>query len=114
MEIKSISRPWLKQVKQGTRYNPDKFYQSREWKTTRASFIASEPLIQLPPIHNIPYQNKFCVECWKKGKIVDMQMVDHKDRIRAGGSKTDYTNLQSMCNKCHAAKSANERNELHK
>jgi len=114
MEIKSIPRPWLKQVKQGTRYNPDKFYQSKEWKQTRATFLVSEPLIQLPPIHMIPYQNKYCVECWKEGKIVDTYAVDHIQRKRADGDWTDHSNLQGLCKRHHAQKSANESNEAQK
>lgn len=41
-------------------------------------------------------------------------MVDHKVRILDGGDKFDWSNLQAMCNKCHAAKSARESNESRK
>ena len=112
MEIKTIPRPWVKNTKQGTRYAPDPFYQSREWKQTRASFLASPPLIQLPPILSIPYQNKYCVECWKAGKIVDTHTVDHIKRKRADGEWTDHSNLQGLCSRHHAQKSATEKNEL--
>ena len=111
MEIKSIKRPWLKQSKQGNRYNKDGFYQTKEWKSTRSCFLASHPHIQLPPIHGIEYQNIYCVECWKQGKIVDTFIVDHIQRKRAGGSATDQTNLQGLCNPHHNAKSAREKNE---
>src|SRR6187549_3829798 len=114
MEIKSIKRPWDKQVKQGTRYAPDKFYQSREWKQTRSAFLASAPLIDLPAIHHVPYQNKFCVECWKKGKIVDGHSLDHQISIKMGGHKTDFNNLAFLCKKCHAQKSSNEGKQIEK
>lgn len=114
MEIKSIKRPWEKKVKQGNRYNRDPFYHTSEWRSTRTTFFASEPLIQLPPIMGIPFQNRYCVECWKRGKIVEAQVLDHKKRIKDGGSKTDHENLQGLCNHDHAVKSANEANETRK
>ncbi len=111
MEIKSIARPWLKQVKQGQRYNKDTFYNTKEWKSTRASFLSSPPHVELSPIHHISYANKYCIECWKKGKITDTFIVDHIQRKRAGGSATDHANLQGLCNPHHNAKSAREKNE---
>lgn len=111
MEIKNIKRPWIQQAKQGTRYNRDTFYQTKEWKSTRTSFLMSEPWQQLPPIHGIKYQNIYCFECWKKGKIVDTFIVDHIQRKRAGGDWTDFSNLQGLCNPHHNAKSAREKNE---
>lgn len=110
MEIKSIKRPWS-QVKQGNRYNPDKFYQSKEWKLIRTCFLASPPWQVLPPIMGIPYQNKYCVECWKTNKINDTYAVDHIQRKRADGHCTDHNNLQGLCKHHHAVKSANEANE---
>lgn len=101
MEIKNIRRPWEKKMNQGTRNRgeEDKFYHTSEWKRVRASYLAAHPHCE-------------CDEC--KGKRVSADMVDHKIRIKAGGSKTDWSNLQSLTNKCHAKKSAKEANEAQK
>jgi 5-methylcytosine-specific restriction endonuclease McrA len=37
------------------------------------------------------------------------QMVDHIAQIRLGGSRLDFTNLQSLCNRCHDRKRQTER-----
>ena len=95
MEIKTIKRPWIKEAKHGKRYNPNPFYQSSEWKTIRARKLQ---------------QSHFC-ECENcTGKMVRAEMVDHRIPISQGGSPTDMSNLQSMTNKCHNAKSAREKN----
>lgn len=111
MIISKIKRPWIGQNSQGTRYNPDPFYHTNEWRDTRISFFLSEPLIQLPPINGIKFKNKYCVDCWKSGKITDVHTVDHIKRIKEGGSRTDHANLQGQCKRHHAVKSANEANE---
>lgn len=113
MEIKPIKRPWQPQHKQGKRHNPDPFYQSREWKFIKQSFINSAPLIKLEPIHGIEFKNDYCVECWKEGKIVKMYALDHIQRRRDGGSD-EHENLQGLCKKHHASKSAEEANETKK
>ena len=46
----------------------------------------------------------FCVGCHAPA-----EMVDHIDPINNGGDPWDLENTQSMCNKCHARKSATER-----
>lgn len=79
---------------QGTRNNDTRFYRTPEWRRTRAAFLQSHPN---------------CVECGKKA-----EMVDHRKRILDGGEKHDWNNLQAMCNKCHASKSAKESNESRK
>lgn len=95
MIIKEVKRPWIKSTSyQGARNNDTSFYRTKEWIATRKAFLASNP---------------DCIECGKKA-----QMVDHKTRILDGGSKTDWNNLQPMCNSCHARKSAQERNRLYK
>lgn len=95
MKIEEVRRPWSKATKsQGARNNSTSFYRTPEWKKTRLSFLQSHPN---------------CVNCGDKA-----QMVDHKIRILEGGSKTDWNNLQSMCNKCHASKSARESNQTRK
>jgi hypothetical protein len=111
MQIKEIKRPWDSPYKQGKRNNPDPFYHTQEWKRTRTGFIASPPWQQLPPINGKAYSNHYCAPCWREGKITPMHTVDHIQRIKAGGSRTDHHNLESQCKHHHAIKSANESNE---
>lgn len=114
MEIKTVKRPWIKNVNQGTRNNPDPWYHSKEWQQTRNGFIMSIPWQELPPLNNRPYSNKYCAPCWKEGMITPVHTVDHVQRIKSGGSRTDYRNMESQCKKHHAIKSANEANEKYK
>lgn len=96
MKIESINRPWLKsgEKSQGVRNNDRSFYNTPEWRRTRAQFLTS---------------NQYCVKCGAKA-----EMVDHKQRILDGGDKHNWNNLQAMCNRCHASKSARESNETRK
>ena len=99
MNISHIQRPWTRKYNQGKRYNPDPFYQSSEWKAIRKAKLTKDP---------------YC-ECEEhRGKKVKAEMVDHIVRIKAGGSSTNPNNLQSLTNRCHAIKSANEANESKK
>jgi 5-methylcytosine-specific restriction enzyme A len=95
MKIESIKRPWMKNTQtQGARNNNTDFYRTPAWRKTRADFLNSNP---------------YCINCGNKA-----EMVDHKKRILEGGDKLSWDNLQPMCNKCHASKSAKERNELYR
>jgi 5-methylcytosine-specific restriction endonuclease McrA len=53
-----------------------------------------------------------CQICLEKGKITEAigrkGSVDHKVAIRDGGALYDPNNLQLLCLKCHAVKSARE------
>ena len=106
MEIKPRKRPWEKQHRQGNRYNPDPFYQSAIWKQTRKAFINSTTTIDGKEV-----SNAICIECYKLGHTEPVHTVDHIHRIKAGGDRTDHSNLQSLCKHHHAIKSANEANE---
>lgn len=98
MEIKSIKRPWAKQYNQGNRYNPDPWYNSSEWKTIRARKLEMNPYCE-------------CEQC--KGKKIKAECVDHPIPIKEGGSRTDMSNLMSLTLKCHARKSAEDKNRLY-
>lgn len=69
------------------------FYSSTEWRATSKAFREEHPL---------------CEECLKSGRIRPAQLVDHIVPIRQGGAKLDPSNLQSLCNACHSAKSIKE------
>jgi 5-methylcytosine-specific restriction enzyme A len=111
MTIQDIRK---KKVNQGKRYDKDPFYQSAEWKSCRTRFLMSEPWQSLPSLNGKKYENRFCVECWKQGKIVETHTIDHIQRKRENGSWTDFSNLQGLCLSHHNAKSAHERNEKYK
>lgn len=98
MIIQSIKRPWQKH-NQGTRYNPDPFYHTREWKSIRKAKLRQDPYCE-------------CPDC--KGKKIPATMVDHITPIKQGGSRTEMSNLQSMTDSCHAKKSAREKNEKYR
>jgi 5-methylcytosine-specific restriction protein A len=99
MIIKEVKRFWIKEAKHGKRYSPNPFYQSQGWKRIRAAKLQKDPYCE-------------CDAC--KGKKAPAEMVDHKIPISLGGSPTDMSNLQSMTNNCHNAKSAKEKNEKYR
>lgn len=88
---KGTKRPWLaRKPKQNTeaRKERNKFYKTKRWRDLRLMFIRQQPL---------------CVECGVEGKV-----VDHIKPIRLGGAPLDWDNLQTMCHRCHNAKSGRE------
>ena len=64
------------------------FYNSRAWRRASKNHLEDEPL------------------CRKCGAIA--VMTDHVIPIKRGGSKWDASNWQSLCQSCHARKSAEE------
>lgn len=95
MIISEVKRPWIKESKHGKRYNINPFYNSGEWKRIRARKLEMSPFCE-------------CEKCI--GKKVKAEMVDHLQPISQNGSPTDMNNLRSMTNRCHAKKSAKEKN----
>ncbi len=53
--------------------------------------------------------NPLCEPCLVKGIVKGVQMVDHTIPIKKGGRPLDLSNLKSMCNECHATKTANDK-----
>tara|TARA_R100000808_G_C2079825_1_gene104120 strand:- start:50 stop:379 length:330 start_codon:yes stop_codon:yes gene_type:complete len=91
---KAKTRWWIPKKKQEARQvDNSKFYQSKQWRATRNYYIQANPL---------------CEECKRNGKTKGGQCVDHIKPISKGGHQTDYSNLQTLCNKCHAKKSGQE------
>ena len=66
----------------------DGFYNTKAWKALRTWHINHEPL---------------CRACGGPG-----EMVDHIVSIQTGGEALDDSNLQTMCNACHASKRGRE------
>lgn len=54
-------------------------------------------------------QQPMCEECERRGRLTPAQMVDHIVPINKGGAPLDMENLQSLCNACHARKSAQDK-----
>lgn len=104
MLIPTVHRPWMKKAKQGTRYNPDPFYQSQSWARTKAIHKQGFTIVD-----GVAVSNMNCIPCYREtGRLVPMHTVDHIIAIKLGGSRTDSNNLESQCKTHHARKSANE------
>lgn len=112
MEIKQIKRPWTGELKYGKRYSKAStaFYSSSIWQNTRKSFILGYSLLP----NGKPVSNALCYRCAEKNITKEMHAVDHIQRVEDGGSKTDHSNLMSLCRSCHESKSAKEKNEIYK
>ncbi|MED4046699.1 HNH endonuclease signature motif containing protein [Priestia aryabhattai] len=54
--------------------------------------------------------NPLCEHCLLEGKLTPVDVIDHVRELKDDWSKRlDLSNLQSLCNRCHAIKSAKER-----
>ena len=81
------------------RYDRDerakKFYANRAWRRLRKIQLNEQPL---------------CEMCLEEGITKQADMVDHVVPIQVDWSlRLKKDNLQSLCNKCHAVKSAGDR-----
>lgn len=101
MKIEHTKQPWVRISK---RSNPDPFYNSPIWKKLRQSFKLG--FTKLDDGREVP--NHLCIECYKEGKVRSMYVVDHIVRIKDGGSRTELSNLQGLCEHHHAIKSSAE------
>mgnify|MGYP005990034541 FL=1 len=97
---KARKRNWIKSMpKQIRQHDNTTFYHSKAWRMTRKFYIKDNPL---------------CEHCKRKGITTAGQMVDHIKPITLGGNMLHQSNLQTLCNKCHAKKSAYEGVEYRK
>jgi len=72
-----------------------KFYSSPAWKKLRKIQLNEQPL---------------CAMCLKKNIIKQAEMVDHIVPIQINWSlRLVKSNLQSLCNRCHAIKTAEDK-----
>jgi 5-methylcytosine-specific restriction protein A len=83
------ARPYVKGAYIEPRYN------TKRWRSVREQVLQSSPL---------------CVNCEAIGLLTVAQMVDHIEPVRLGGEFWETSNLQPLCNSCHASKSAKEKN----
>jgi len=70
------------------RRNSSGFYNGAGWQKTRRAYKTRHPL---------------CERCSGSGDL-----VDHIVPIRSGGEKYKFSNLQTLCARCHAQKHASE------
>ena len=61
-------------------------YQNDEWRQIREQYIVAFP---------------FCQLCRKQGKLVKAEEVHHIRPLAEGGTN-DFSNLISLCHRCHA------------
>jgi 5-methylcytosine-specific restriction endonuclease McrA len=73
----------------------DPFYVSVRWRRFRSWYIKKNPLCQL---------------CLASNRIEPAVMVDHIRELKDGGAPLSEENAMSLCHKCHAVKTATERN----
>lgn len=76
------------------RPNKEARYHSVRWRKARMIQLMNEPLCRL---------------CMQADRVTAAEMVDHIQPVRLGGGFWDEQNYQSLCNSCHAVKSAKER-----
>lgn len=76
------------------RANKETRYHTTRWRKTRMDQLMREPL---------------CRICLEADRVTAAEMVDHIKPVRLGGGFWDERNYQSLCNSCHAVKSAKER-----
>lgn len=69
----------------------DPFYLSPRWRRFRAWYLAGHPM---------------CIQCEREGRLVPADMVDHVVELRDGGDPLSEDNVQALCRKCHAVKTA--------
>ncbi len=91
---KKVNRAYaLPKVKFQRAVDNSAFYNSWPWRKKRKQQLQAHPL---------------CKHCSEKDIVTQATVADHIIPISLGGSKFDDDNLQSLCEKCHNAKSAAE------
>lgn len=99
LPTKAGARPWIPKARpQGrTPYQAhavkSPLYNTRQWQRARLAHLRSEPC---------------CRRCASMGQTVPATVVDHIIQVNAGADFWDSTNWQSLCQSCHARKSAKE------
>ena len=84
----------IKNERTGYRMRTQSMYNTAAWRRLRAAYRDQHPV---------------CEECKRQGKTTPMFAVDH---IKPHGGNVglfwDWDNLQSLCRKCHNAKTQRE------
>ena len=92
-----MNLPHINQKKNSNthRSKTDPFYLSKEWKVKRKEILKRD--------------NYLCQECLRNKNITPGDTVDHIIPRSMGGKDLDNNNLETLCRKHHAIKSAKER-----
>lgn len=69
----------------------DDFYGTTAWRKFRNMYIRKHPL---------------CEMCRRDGRLEAACLVDHIKEIKDGGARLSEDNVQSLCSRCHARKTA--------
>jgi hypothetical protein len=101
-----------------------KFYQTKQWKGFRSRMKKKQRALDEDLVHDLyktmdsvafssyarwlKSDDPLCVDCIKEGYIRSAQVADHKERIRAGGSAFDESNIEWRCSHHHNIKSGKE------
>lgn len=98
---KGKKRSWMpKKRKVYGQHDNSSFYQSKQWRALRNWYIK---------------QNALCEQCNRENKITAAECVDHIKPISLWyAGRLAESNIQSLCNSCHAKKSARESVEYRK
>lgn len=91
MILKGISIYPKTRTNKGYQSSNDPFYQTKEWKAFRRNYLNTYPL---------------CTICDEHDEVVEATVLDHRIPINKGGAKWDYNNLQGLCKKHNAIKTA--------
>lgn len=104
-----------------------KFYQTKTWKNLRSNKKNKDRKVDIDRVVEF-YESQsnissfdlsrfmdsdmpMCAECERNGMLTPAYYLDHIDRIRTGGNRTDEDNLQWLCKKCDAIKRSEEGRE---
>ena len=101
MKINKVQPPWDKRV---YKRSYEAFYHTSRWREIRKAFMLGHT--KLDDGRVVP--NTLCLSCYKQGKVVPANTIDHIKRIKSGGDAYDLNNLQSLCRLCHDRKSSKE------
>ena len=95
----SKRRSWVPEPEKPQDHNSEdaKFYRSRKWRSHRNKFIE---------------QNPICTQCEQEGVAEPAKVADHITPIKDGGERWSFGNLQGLCLRHHAKKSARERRNI--
>ncbi len=91
MILKGITIGNKPRTSKGYNGSNDPFYQTKEWKVFRKQYLMTYPLCKL---------------CSESDHVVVATVLDHITPINRGGAKWDYNNLQGLCTKHNAIKTA--------
>jgi 5-methylcytosine-specific restriction protein A len=74
----------------------DARYSTAQWQRARLAQLQRQPC---------------CAECTRQGRTTIATVCDHIKPVRLGADFWDSSNYQSLCHRCHQAKSATERTQ---